>query len=232
MNASKVLIFYLSIFLILSCNSIFAPNSHGNSFGEPHPNPIGNYELIDATSNTEWKYYRITDDSLFYIPIMIGDPEDNLNWDIAFQRYHMRTNSGASGNGNGGAYVDSVETWNGSVFNDLSTLNSTLIYETDRTINTFYNITDHSFSEGISNPALETWARIDTTNNYTMTFSNNKFIVRSSDGQSFYKIWPYDYYDENITSGYISLVYSLVCRLDACGVCGGENTQSSDCNDN
>ncbi len=232
MKVSKTLIFYLSVFLFLSCNSIFAPNSHGESFGDPYPDPIGNYELVDATSSTEWKYYRITDDSLFYIPITFGEWEDNLNWDIAFQRYHIRTNSGASGNGSGGAYVDSVETWNGSVFNNLTELDPTLIYKIDTTINTFYNAIDHSFSEGISNSALETWARIDTTNNYAMTFSNNKFIIRSSDGQSFYKFWPYDYYDENTTSGYVSLVYSLVCRLDVCGICGGENTQLSDCNDN
>lgn len=217
---------------MLSCDGLFSPNSHGDSLGTPYPDPIGNNELIDATSQTEWMYYKIMDDSLIHISFSLGEWNTNLSWDIAFQRYHIRTNSGTSGIGSGGAYVDSVETWNGSIFNNLTELNSEFTYSADTLINTFYNITDHTFTEGSSNPALETWAQIDTTNNYSMRFTNNKLIIRTSDGQAFYKFWPFDYYDDSSTSGYISLVYSLVCRLDVCGICGGDNTELSECDSN
>ena len=218
--------------LFFSCDNLFNPNSHGESLGEPHPEPIGVNEMIDATSFSAWNYYRITDDSLLSIPLVLGEWDNSFSWDIAFQRNHIRTNSGTSGIGNAGAYVDSVETWNGTVFNSLNDIDSQFDYFPDTTLNTFYDSYNHIFSEGSSNPSLETWARIDTTNNYTALFTNNKLIIRTADGESFYKIWPFDYYDENNNSGYISLIYSLICRLDVCGVCGGDIIDVNDCETN
>ena len=157
--------------------------------------------------------------------------EEALGWDIAFQRNHVKTNSGTSGVGNAGVYIDSIEIWNGTIFNNLVDIEDDFEYSTDTIINTFYDTYTHNFSSGSSNASLETWAKIDTTNNYTMTISYNKFIVRTANGQSFYKFWPFDYYDENSNSGNVSLIYNLICTLDDCGVCGGNATDPDECED-
>ena len=238
----KIRLNYILILFLMSCGDLIGPGSHGDSLGESHPDPIGNNEIIDATSYIDWKYYRIKDDSLFYIPFVFGDFENSFSWDIAFQRYHIKTNSGTSGIGNAGVHIDSIETWNGTIFNNLDYIQPDLEYLADTTLNTFYNQTTHLFIEGSSNPALETWTKIDTTNDYSMTISNNKFIIRTTNRNSFYKFWIRNYYNENGSSGYISLVYDLICTLDcaeecggsaiidACGDCNGAITDPNDCN--
>ena len=52
-------------------------------------------------------YYSIQDNSI----IDVEDPENSLEWDLAFQRKHIKTNSGLSGPGLGGGYVDSSYVW-------------------------------------------------------------------------------------------------------------------------
>ena len=52
--------------------------------------------------------------------VEIDNPE-TFNWDIGFQRKHIRSNSGLAGIGQGGGYVDSTMTWieNWSTINEL-----------------------------------------------------------------------------------------------------------------
>ena len=211
---------YILILLLPSCSDLLGPKSHGYSLGDGHPEPIGNSEIIDATSFTEWKYYKITEDSLFQVPDF-GDAfmQDALGWDIAFQRYHVKTNSGLSGSWNAGAYVDSLEKWNGTRFNELDEIQE-FDYSSDTTLNTFYDSYNHTMITGIANPSLETWVSIDINNNYLPTVSNNKFIIRTADSESYYKFWIRDYYteinDDDESVKYIYLVYDLVCSGVEC----------------
>ena len=61
-------------------------------------------------------------DNWTYLNLYIGaivyptSPDNNLGWDLAFHRYHIRTNSGLSGAGNGGAYIDSVNIWDEATY--------------------------------------------------------------------------------------------------------------------
>ena len=218
---------YIVFFLFISCDdnsfNLFGPQHHGDSMAPTHPTPIGNNELIDATSYSQWEYYKITEDSLLHIQFVWGgDFENSDAWDIAFQRNHIKTNSGTSGIGNAGVYIDSIQIWNGTTFNDLYEIQADYNYTVDKNIKTFYNQYNHTYDWGDTNPNLETWGEIDTTNNYTMMISNNKFIVRTANEQSFYKFWPFDYYNTNGESGYISLVYDFICTLDCTGECGGD----------
>ena len=78
--------------IILSCISLLFPS----------------YMLIDATSYDDWVYINLSGGGSVLTPEEVS--VDSQDWDIACQRYHFRTNSGLSGNANGGAYVDSVNT--------------------------------------------------------------------------------------------------------------------------
>ena len=102
------------------------------------------------------------------------------------------------------------DSWTINVFNNYNENVENLTYYPDTLVNTFYNIVTHTFSEGSANPILETWAVIDTLNNYTMNISNNKFIVKSAGGDKFYKLWVYDYYNDSYQSGFISLVFDSI----------------------
>src|SRR5664280_1904526 len=54
---------------------------------------------IKSTSSTEWKYFSFAANDT----VTIADPSTSTGWDLAFQRYRIRTNGGLSGNGSGSA---------------------------------------------------------------------------------------------------------------------------------
>lgn len=62
--------------------------------------PIDNSKNIidlDASEMGKWVYFSFTKDEV----VDISTPETDLSWDIAFSRYHIKTNGGTSGKGNG-----------------------------------------------------------------------------------------------------------------------------------
>ena len=69
---------------------------------------------------------------------------------------------------------------------------------------------------GIANPSLETWGWIDINNNYVMNYTNNQFIIRSGTGDKFYKLWIVNYYNQNGTSGNITLYFEEINPCDGC----------------
>tara|TARA_Y100001936_G_scaffold249671_1_gene300584 strand:- start:529 stop:1146 length:618 start_codon:yes stop_codon:yes gene_type:complete len=198
---------FLLIIFIISCNT--------NSINNPENSDeiIGIEMTIEATSFVDWEYYRFTDSTLFGpIAFYFGNtPENSLQWDIAFQRNHIRTNSGTSGIGSAGAYLDSINTWDINLFNDCCDYQiDDYTFYPDTLIDVFYNISDHTFSEGSTNPILESWAAIDTLNSYTMHISNNQFIVRDANSNNYYKLWIYDYYSSSNESGHVSIIYDKI----------------------
>ena len=208
----KYLITIIYLFLFLSCDDDVTGSATGIV--------IGTSEIIDATSYSEWIYFQFTDTTLFELPNLGDDIMQNSPaWDIAFQRYHMRTNSGLSGSQNGGATLYDDDYWTVNLFNNTGIISNDLEFIADSIVNTFYpgpNSEDHEFIEGIANPVLESWAEIDTMNNYTLTIYNNKLILRTANGEEYYKLWAYDYYNENGNSGYISIVYDKICIESEC----------------
>ena len=193
----------LGTILLLSCNT-------DENILNTNISPLGNEELIEATSYTDWNYFRFTDSSLQEVVFFFEDPNNSYSWDVAFQRNHIKTNSGTSGIGDAGAYMDSMKTWNGTRFNNFNEDVVDYIYREDTLVNTFYNPSTHTFTESSANLILDTWGVIDTLNNYTMNISNNKYIIKNAYGNNFYKLWVYDYYDENNQSGNVSLIFDII----------------------
>src|SRR4051812_30139498 len=56
--------------------------------------------VIDATSEDAWVYFSFATGAVVKTP---EKPGESLAWDIAFQRYNMKTNGGVSGKGQGAA---------------------------------------------------------------------------------------------------------------------------------
>ena len=205
MNGLLLILF----FILFSCDA----NNEILCFSE---NAEGNYIEIDATDSNSWVYYRFEDDgTMEKFGIIPPSHETNPYWDIAFQRYHIKTNSGESASGEAGAYMYPDDYWTSSSFNTTTSISNNLEFAADDTVHTFYDIESHAFIDGIANPVLDTYVSIDTLNNYIPIISNNKFIVRSNSHgnyngtyseEEYYKFWIYQY-----DSGMVSVIYERIC---------------------
>ena len=179
---------------------------------------------VSATSYSDWVYYSFENHNI----VFVDNPESSLDWDLAFQRKHIRTNSGLSGPGYGGAIVDSVNvqdtqpyTWieQWQELNDFSNYNDTE-WLTDTILYDFYDLTTHTFIEGIKNPALNAWGWFDDS--YVLNPTNYIMFVKSANGENVIKIWIYDYYD-NGSGGNISMRYQILNDSSCLGPAGDIN---------
>ena len=146
--------------------------------------------IIDARDYNEWIYFSLRTAEI----VNPQNPSSSLEWDVAFQRKHIKTNSGLSGIGSGGASVDSSMTWIDEWNNiEINTINHQWIE--DSILNDFYDLTTHTFGPGIKNSALNSWGWFD--DEYQLNVTHYVLHVLTSDGESIVKFWPYNYYNNN-----------------------------------
>ena len=154
---------------------------------------------IPATSYSDWVYFSVYQNSV----VSIDDPENSLEWDFAFQRKHIKTNSGLSGIGNGGAYVDSTMNWSDQ-WSSITSIPNDLDWSEDTTLYDFYDLQTHTFVEGIKNPALNAWGWFNDT--YQLVPTNYVMYAKCANGIDVVKFWAYDYYQNN-AGGNVSIRY-------------------------
>ena len=166
---------------------------------------------INATSYSDWVYYSLSTHSIIDCDHDGLICENESQWDLAFQRKHIKTNSGLSGSGSGGAYVDSSMVWNEEWANINEGPDDAGWLE-DTTANDFYDLQTHTFMEGFKNPALNSWGWFDET--YTLNPTNYVLFVKSASGLDIFKFWPYNYYIDG-SGGLISIRYqALNCNIN------------------
>tara|TARA_B100000676_G_scaffold312006_1_gene384292 strand:- start:646 stop:1407 length:762 start_codon:yes stop_codon:yes gene_type:complete len=172
---------------------------------------------IPATSYSDWVYFSVEQNSV----IQVEDPENSLEWDFAFQRKHIKTNSGLSGIGNGGAYVDSSMTWT-DTWNNTNSIPESINWLEDVTLYDFYDLQTHTFVEGIKNPALNAWGWFNST--YQLVPTNYVMYAKCANGIDVVKFWAYDYYQNN-AGGNVSLRYEtgFAIPFECQGVSGDVN---------
>ena len=179
---------------------------------------------IDASSYSNWVYFSFEQAQV----IDVENPEESMDWDVAFQRKHIRTNSGLSGNGNGGALVDSSTTWlnqwENAYFEQIEHQ-----FVVDTLLNDFYDLFTHTFGEGIKNPALNAWGWFDE--DYQLNTTNYVFYVLLPNGQDVVKFWPQNYYSETGGGGHIQLRYQTgLSYLEECNQLLGDVNNDSQIN--
>lgn len=110
----------------------------------------------------------------------------NQTWDIAFQRFYIRTNSGTSGEGQGGA-LDTKET----AFDKVTVVpTSGFIADTKLDMMTIMG----KFEERSANTAFQVldrpvWAWFDApTGDMQWHYNKNVFIIKTADGKHYAKI--------------------------------------------
>ena len=90
------------VFLSLVFGALTLASCSRDDNNEVTPNVTDNSKeaTIDASTSGTWKYFSFEKGA----EVTVTDPENDLTWDIAFQRFYIKTNSGTSGNGNGGVF--------------------------------------------------------------------------------------------------------------------------------
>lgn len=185
MKFAKLLsaILFLSIFAV-SCDDD----------GGTEPTNDTNEIVVNATSMDEWVYFSFDSRDTF----RLEDAYNSTNWDIGFQRYHLKTNSGTSGIGQGGAYDA------GKVDFDALEVAPTAGYTPDDSLEILRMGGGFNIS---ANEVLETWGALDTNNMPPVFVPSDKiFVVKTAQGK-YAKIWLKSYYKKDGSSAHVTMKY-------------------------
>jgi hypothetical protein len=153
---------------------------------------------INSTSSTAWKYFSFAENDT----ITVADPSTSTSWDIAFQRYRIKTNSGLSGNGQGGAANTKLVGQSG--FDALKIVPDTLTFVVDAEVNI---AVQQGYATYIINPELYNWFTMEFTAMATQIVpTDNIFVLKTATGK-YAKVWIKSYYNAANSSGYVSFQY-------------------------
>ncbi len=153
---------------------------------------------VNATASTEWKYFSFENNDT----VNVADPENSDEWDLAFQRYRIRTNGGKSGSGMGSA-ADSHETGQEG-FDALKMVSDTLTFYTDNDVEIAIQ---QGYATYTLNPSLYTWFGMEMGTMGTQIVPTDKiYIVKTALGK-YAKVWIRSYYNAENESGHITFQY-------------------------
>ena len=176
----------LSAFITTACSDNNSPDNDPAQ-GE-NTLPVKQVSLSRKTAyGNDWIYYSLEKGK--EVSVSEESHAENTDWDIAFNRYNVRTNSGASGKGKGGALLTNIK--------DLAA----------------YTIT--APGTGFPPPTMESTANEVLCKAITFagppptyTPSDYVFIVRTASGK-YAKLKAKSFYDDEGKSGIYSFEYAI-----------------------
>lgn len=149
---------------------------------------------VAAISYTNWVYYSFSEDAV----VVVTDPKTETNWDIGLMRNNFRTNSGASGNGLGGAFDAGVVDF------DTYIVAPETGYSVDVDIQAF-DLNIQEYFPTTANTVIGTWGDFSEGMPPTFILTDKVFAVKTADGK-YVKMIVQNYYGTN-GSGYITFKY-------------------------
>ena len=161
---------------------------------------------LDASnmSPTAWTYFSFETGQ----QVKVTNPETELTWDIAFNRYNIRTNSGTSGAGQVGVF----NTLNTN-FNAVTEIPSTASYTPDSMVEmqSIRGTVRKSLNPVITGTVMDNnstgWYNYTNKGDYTL--SQNVYIVKTLSGK-FVKLQLTSYKNSvNNTTGFITFKYQV-----------------------
>jgi hypothetical protein len=154
---------------------------------------------INATGQTKWKYFSFALNDT----ITVTDPATSTAWDLAFQRYRIRTNSGKSGSGLGSAANSYQKGQTG--FDALKIVSDTTTFAVDDSIQI---AVVQGYATYLVNPVLYNWFTLELggTQGTQIVPTDYIFIVKTASGK-YAKVWFQSYYSATNVSGYDSFQY-------------------------
>ncbi len=162
-------------------------------------NPIQSQTFeVNSTGSTTWKYFSFSKNDT----INVADPLTSTEWDLAFQRYRLRTNGGKSGSGMGSAANSFKKGQAG--FDALNEVSDTSTFFTDDTLRI---AVQQGYATYTVNPELYTWFTIELATQGTQIVpSDYIYIIKTGDGK-YAKVWFKSYYSAANVSGHVTFQY-------------------------
>lgn len=153
---------------------------------------------INSTNSSAWKYFSFaTNDT-----VTVTDPQNSTNWDLAFQRYRVRTNGGVAGSGQGAAANSYKKGQAG--FDALVSVPDTTTFINDASVDI---AVQQGYATYIVNPALYSWFSLEFTQTGTQIVpTDNIYFVKSATGK-YAKVWFKSYYSATNQSGYVTFEF-------------------------
>jgi len=185
---------------------------------------ITGYSGVSQDTN-DWMYFNLHTGEVFNAnysgeDIKEGEQKERLDWDLAFCGYHMRTNSGTSGNGQGGAAdlgYGNYDSWTSA---SQIPSDTEWVVDTDTDVYVTYSqkdwysylnkngldINEYPWFDPNSGPQrtltsgnpLLNQAIVLSGPPMTYTPSYHTYVIRTADGQHYYKLQIVSWYNEDI----------------------------------
>jgi len=153
---------------------------------------------VNSTSSTTWKYFSFAKNDT----IAVSDPLTSNEWDLAFQRYRIKTNGGMSGSGLGSAANSYLKGQAG--FDELKIVPDTATFSADTSVNI---AVQQGYATYVINPEIYSWFTIELAAQGTQIVSSDYiFIVKTGIGK-YAKVWFKSYYSVTNASGYVTFQY-------------------------
>lgn len=153
---------------------------------------------INSSSSAVWKYFSFEKNDT----VTITDPATSAGWDLAFQRYRIKTNGGLSGTAMGSAANSYRKGQDG--FDALITVADTASFTADEEIQI---AVQQGYATYIVNPELYTWFAFELAPQGTQIVpSDFIYIVKTADGK-YAKVWFKSYYSAANSSGHVTMQY-------------------------
>ncbi len=149
---------------------------------------------VNATNENFYIYFSLTTNK--QLP---ASQAGSTTWDVAFNRYKLASNSGATNaNGRGGVCLSNLTNFSQASTTSPANQNcppSAFVVDGNATTQGIGGVA----GQFVGNPLLTDWFNYQIGN---LTTKNQIFIIRSGDGSSFYTFRMENYYSEAGTSGY------------------------------
>jgi hypothetical protein len=153
---------------------------------------------VNSTGSTVWKYFSFAKNDT----VTIADPLYSTGWDLAFQRYRIKTNGGKSGSGSGSA-ANSYQKGQAG-FDSLKIVSDTATFAKDDSISIAIQ---QGYAYYVVNPVLYTWFILEFATEGTQIVPADRiYIVKTGTGK-YAKIWFKSYYSPENISGYVTFQY-------------------------
>jgi len=154
--------------------------------------------VINSSGSNTWKYFSFEKNDT----ITVTDPLNSTEWDLAFQRYRIKTNSGVSGKGQGSAANSYRKGQTG--FDGLILIPDTATFTIDKPVEI---AVQQGYSTYNINPELYTWFSIELATQGTQIVpSDYIYFVKTGTGK-YAKVWFKSYYSATNVSGYVTIQY-------------------------
>ena len=166
---------------------------------------------LDASNASEWKYFSFSSGTI----VQVTNPSTDLTWDIAFNRYNIRTNGGSSGSGQGGV----IRTESKNLSEVTSVPSGTYTADEMKTTYTYVNGTPvpsttslNSVISGDINTTTGWWSYTPPTpqtGQPKFAVNNWVYIVKTADGKAVkIQLTSYNHSTRN-TTGFITFKYQV-----------------------